>query len=304
MNQEVSINTPITFLPHRDLGRIEVRKALLEEADGRWSACRLILETDVETARRLEHYGFFHNTPENRLEEVERGFHEDLPVLLELALRPSKLALLPTPSEDVDQRLIALLAAEPPLAAELFHEDSWNALLVWQEHHLDPSIGGGVIKVGYRTVFSPPRNEIDRLKRRGRVSRTVVEALIENGLPVRFEPERQAFEVGLAVGEHTYTCRIRPHDGTIALSLTVVWSREIPEEAVPRVRELLGQINDEITLGYFEAGDGRLRYLHHIQVAEALVNQSWVIETLRAGVSMIHHYVPRVLAAVEGNAET
>lgn len=302
MTKEVDIKSSIIFSAYGDLGRIELKKALLKEDDGRWSAGRFILETDAETMRRLENRGFFHNTPENRLEEVEGGFNNDLPVFLELELCTSKLALLPPPGPDVDERLKAMLEAARP-DSTLFHEDSWNALLIWQEHHLDPSIGGGVIKVGYRTVFSPPSSEVDRLKRRGLVSRTVVEALIENELPVRFEPEHQAFEVGLAVGEHTYTCRIRPDDEAIALSLTVVWPGEIPEEAVPRVRELLGRFNDEITLGYFEAGDGRLRYLHHIQVAKPLVNESWVIETLRAGVSMIHHYVPYVIAAIEGESE-
>ena len=235
MTKEVDIKSSIIFSAYGDLGRIELKKALLKEDDGRWSAGRFILETDAETMRRLENRGFFHNTPENRLEEVEGGFNNDLPVFLELELCTSKLALLPPPGPDVDERLKAMLEAARP-DSTLFHEDSWNALLIWQEHHLDPSIGGGVIKVGYRTVFSPPSSEVDRLKRRGLVSRTVVEALIENELPVRFEPEHQAFEVGLAVGEHTYTCRIRPDDEAIALSLTVVWPGEIPEEAVRKRR--------------------------------------------------------------------
>ena len=163
---------------------------------------------------------------------------------------------------------------------------------VWQEHPVDQSIGGGVIKVGYRTVFSPPRNEIDALKRRGLVTRTIVEALIENGLPVRFEPQAEAFALGLAVGDSEYACQLRPDDAATGLMLTVTAGGGAREAA----HAVIDEINDELAAGAFELADGSLRYVHEIRVDEPLVSDSWVIETLRAGVSVMHHYAPRVLA--------
>ncbi len=219
---------------------------------------------------------------ENRLEEVQGGFNPDLPVLIELAPRTQSL-----PDADLRAAVERLVSSQ-----ELLREDAWNALQVWQEHPLDPSIGGGVIKVGYRTVFSAPRNEIDALKRRGLVTRTIVEALIENGLPVRFEPQAEAFALGLAVGDSEYACQLRPDDAATGLMLTVTAGGGAREAA----HAVIDEINDELAAGAFELADGSLRYVHEIRVDEPLVSDSWVIETLRAGVSVMHHYAPRVLA--------
>jgi hypothetical protein len=202
-------------------------------------------------------------------------------VQIELALRPERADVLP----DAEQDLRAWLG-QLPAGDALLREDSWNALQVWQEHALDPSIGGGVMKVGYRTVFSAPRNEIDALKRRGPVTRTVVEALIENGLPVHFEGE--AFVLGLGVGDRAFRCLLRPDDAAIALSLTVI-ADGIAQDAID-------EVNGELSAGAFQQAEDGVRYVLELQVDEALVTESWVIETLRAGVSVMHHYAPRLLA--------
>ncbi|MGH2461559.1 MAG: hypothetical protein ACRDIY_22110 [Chloroflexota bacterium] len=310
MTREFVVDFPIAFVPGADAApndrealQLRLKQARGEDHDGRWSSFGVVAETDVATAERIGERGFFHDTPENRLEAVEGGFNADLPVLLDLALLPTKLERLPSPEADLPAWLSGALGATDAASPDLWREDSWNATFVWQEHHLDPSIGGGVIKVGYRTVFSPPRNEIDRLKRRGLVSRTIVEALIENGLPVRFESDLEAFELGFAVGEQTYTCQVRPDDTATALSLTVIWSREIPDAARARLADVIAQIDDEVPVGGFEAVDDGVRYVHDIQVDQSLVSQSWVIETLRAGISVLHHYRPRLIAALAGTDE-
>jgi hypothetical protein len=234
-------------------------------------ALALVIETDTATVAR----DLFHDTPENRLETLEGGFNAELPVLVELELRPECRASLPSSGQDLEHWLAA---------SDLLREDAWNAREVWQEHPVPEALGGGAIRVGYRTVFSAPRNEIDSLKRRGPVTRTVVEAFIENGLPVRFEEARDAFEVMLGVGEREYTCWIRPDEANTGLVLTVLapWADAGADE--------LERANRELPAGQIEAGDEGLRYVHEIRVDPALVSQSWVIQTLRAGVSVLHHF--------------
>jgi hypothetical protein len=277
METEQVLDLPVVF----DAAEkpVEVRLASVRgERDGRWRSLTAIVETDVATAAR----GYFHDTPENRLEEVQGGFNTGLPVLIELALRDERLAALPPADEDLRTWLGSTAAGE------LWREDAWNAVQVWQEHPLDPSIGGGAIKVGYRTVFSAPRNEIDRLKRRGPVSRTVVEALIESGIPVRFADD--AFEFGLGVGESAYQCRLRADDAATALSLSL----SVQGDAAPGA---IADVNRELPAGAFAPGEGELRYVSEIRADPALVSPGWVIETLRAAVSIMHHYAPRLLGA-------
>lgn len=292
-----ALDLPVAFVSGEAAGRTapgaivgRVRTIQSDERDGAWSGFQLVFETDVATLGRIEARGYFHDALDNRLEAVQGGFNPDLPIFLELTLRPSQLNLLPSPGGSLAPWLEALFAFEASAGSELRGEDAWNATRVWQEHHLDPSIGDGVIMVGYRTVFSPPRDETDRLRRRGLVSRTIVEALIENGLPVRFELGPEAFELGFTVGEETYTCQIHPDDAAVALSLAVSYSDEIPDAARARVDEAIARANDEVPVGAFELRDGRVRYVHQIQVDRSLVSPSWVIEAVRAGISVAHHY--------------
>ncbi len=242
-------------------------KALRRDAD----QLEALIETDAATVAR----DLFHDSAETRLETLEGGFDAELPVLIELELRPEWRGSLPGSDQDLERWLAG---------SELLREDAWNARQVWQERPVAPGLGGGAMKVGYRTVFSAPRNEIDALKRRGPVTRTVVEAFIENGLPVRFEPEPEAFEVGLGVGDRAYVCRVRPDEAAAGLALTVLapWAATDPD-AIERA-------NRELPIGRFEAGPDGLRYVQEIRVAPALVSEAWVIQTLRAGVSVMHNF--------------
>jgi hypothetical protein len=273
METDVELDLPVAFAAGDGGEPALLRLKHLHPDDGELAA---IVETDTQTAAR----GLFHDTPENRLEEVEGGFDADLPVLIDLALRPEWRESLPDPQADIDQWLAG---------SELLRDDAWNARVVWQEHALPPALGGDAMKVGYCTVFSPPRNEIDRLKRRGPVTRTVVEALIENGLPVRLEAERDSFELGLGVGASEYSCRLEPDEATTGITLTVIASGN------PRGRDAIAEVNHEVPAGLFEADDGALRYVHELRVDPALVSEAWVMQTLRAGVSVMHHYAPRLL---------
>lgn len=230
-----------------------------------------VVETDAETAGR----GLFHDTPENRLDAFELGFDRASRVLIELELRPEWHAALPPAGAD-----LGAWAAELPV--ELLREDAWNAREVWQERPLHESIGGGSIRVGYRTVFAAPRDEIDALKRRGSVTRTVVEALIENGLPVRFEAG--AFEFALAVDDRGYRCRLTVDEEAASLALTVF------ADGVEVSGEAIEVANQQLLTGAFERDGDGLSFVYEIAVDPPMASESWVIETLRAGVSVMHHF--------------
>lgn len=262
-----------------------------------WASCHLLLKTDSTTYARLEQNHFFGNFPENRLETLEISFNETLPVFFKIELRQEKLAILPPPKSGRTEDTLAAFSGKAP--EDLFSEESWYVLQVWQEHPLDPSIGGGNIKVGYRTIWSPPENEIDWLKRRGNVSRTVVEAFIENGLPVHFDREIEAFKLVLTVGTWEYPCYVYPGDPKSTLSVEVEFPFPIPEKVKPEISALLDQINAEIILGCFELEVQTILYRNSIQIDRVLLNHNFILETLKVGVTMMHHNTPYILHIIE-----
>lgn len=273
METDVELDLPVAFAAGDGGEPALLRFKHVHRDDGGLAAT---VETDTQTAAR----GLFHDTPENRLEEVEGGFDAALPVLIDLELRPEWRASLPDTQADIGPWLAG---------SELLRDDAWNARVVWQEHKLPPALGGDAMRVGYRTVFSPPRNEIDQLKRRGPVTQTIVEALVENGIPVRFEAELDSFEFRLGVGPTEYTCRLRPDEDTTGLELTVI------ARGTPGDPKTIAEVNGEVPAGVFEVVDCALRYVHELRVDPSLVNEAWVMETLRAGVSVMHHYASRLL---------
>src|SRR5262245_51011576 len=71
-----------------------------------------VIETDTATVAR----DLFHDTPGNRLETVEGGFNAELPVLMELELRPEWRGSLPGGDADLEDWLAA---------SDVLREDAW-----------------------------------------------------------------------------------------------------------------------------------------------------------------------------------
>ena len=216
-------------------------------------------------------------------------------MFVQLELAPSQVNLLvPLASDDV-VGLADLLSHSPDLAQAA----SWHLLQAWQEHPLDPSIGGGVIKTGYRTVWSAPTNRIDQLKRMGPVSKTVVEALIENMWPVNFSIERQAFELSLSVGAEEYHCWIQADDVEIALTIEVGLSPVVTPPAQAALENLLSRINTDNPTGAFELTDQQIWYRYRLQVSPELLNQSFVLDSVQTALTIVYSNQPTILRVLQ-----
>lgn len=271
------------------------RRLTLGRAEDHWASCQIQLTIAGPAWEEAYARHFFGDRQEHRLGGEDLEFDRSLPLWCELALRPEFLSLLPPPAEGL-AAVIALLSHPTGAPAPLFDQDSWRATQVWQEHPLDPSIGGGALKVGYRTSWSPIRDTVDLLKRRGPVSRTMVEAFIEHGLPVHFDPAADALLVTLRAGERTYPCTVRADDAASILGVTVALNNPVPQEAESAVTASLVQINEGLPLGRFALNGGAVRYEVRMQASGSLVSEGWVIESLRAAVSLMHQHAPDFLS--------
>ncbi len=284
----VKINKAINFITNIQLGHIYLEEVVAEVNNEHWTSFKMVLKTDVETHQILEQETFFNNKVENRLDQVEGGFNADLPVFMELELDTDNFHLLPKTGTNLAHYFDDLSAE-----AGLLQENSWNLLTAWQAHQLDPSIGGGVLKVGYQTVFTQPQNKVDALKRRGIVSKAIVTALIESQFPVHFNEEVQGFETKLMLENEIYTAFIKPNDADIAIEINILTDNPINDPADTAVLELIEKANQEITVGEFALNNNnQLHYFHYMKVSEEMVHPKWVTEMLLAGLSLMHHYHP------------
>jgi hypothetical protein len=275
-----------------------VRLITMSREDARWTSCRLQLEVAGSAWEASMRDQFFGDTPENRLGGEDIEFDRALPLHIEIGLRPEYLSLLPAPDAAGMSGVIAALSQSRAAENPLFDQDAWRALQVWQEHALDPSIGGGVLKLGYRTTWSPIRDTVDMLKRRGPVSRTMVEAFIEHGLPVHFEPDADALTVILRAGERAYSCLVSANDAASALDVRVALGAAVPKEAESAVTAAVARINEDLLLGDFTLDGGTVRYHARLEVEGPLLNEELVIQSLRAAVSLVHGYAPDLLSLI------
>ncbi len=297
--REYSVSEAVVFYAGGQVMPVQLCSASLEQDGARWASCRLIISADPATGAQLEQLNAFGNAPEQRLEKFEASFSDALPIMFELVLRTDLLPLIPPPAEDAlhsDSAIIAILTQRQPLP-QLLEESAWRVSQVWQEHRLDPSIGGGVMKIGYRTKWSTPRNEIDRLKRRGPVTKMVVEMLIENSLPVHFNAQTGAFELMLSAGDQSYISLLRPMDDAGVLNVEVELPVDMPADEEGRARCVaeLAAINAEITVGAFQLQGDRVWHIHSFRLDGPFYDQSLVMEMIRAGVTLMRHNASRIL---------
>lgn len=285
--QEYILQNELTFYsPHLSIG-LQAGQLLVQKKENRWLGWQLVLETDYAGWEKLTRYKFFGDSPENRLTEGEIEFRENKPVLLKIALRPELYELLPPASGTYDTMLPTAFSQAIASRADLLNEAGWYLHQAWQEIKLDPSIGGGALLVGYRTVWSPPRNEIDKLKRQGSISKAIVEAFIENSLPVRYNAANAAFELTLVVDSRDYLLYLYPKNADDSLLLNVFLPVEVPENSA-EVEEQLDQLNRLATVGYFEVENQKFCYKSTLTVSPELLSDNFITEMLHATLAIVH----------------
>lgn len=287
---EITLDQKTTWHLGGEAHVLHLLRLVAQINDENWSAVSVVLECDPVIAARGEELSWFHNRLESRLDWQNRPFLEDLPVRMEIALRPEYYPRLPCPSSDAVQRLTDLFVIEPPPSPELFDDTVWNAIQLWQEYPIDPSIGGGTMRVGYRTAFSMFTDEVDRLRRRGPVSRIIVDALIESGIPISWIEEDSVFTVTLYAEDRGYLCRIRPNESSYGITVSVEWIEQLSDAGVSKLSSHIAVADTDLVFGSLTLVDGRIR-LDNLTILGPSITEETIIETLRASVSALNSKV-------------
>ena len=254
--------------------------------------CALVGTTDLVTYRTIANRGYFEDSPANRLGVTEAEFSSERPLYLRLGLTEKGWTAV------TEQRATAHLIERfrsPSPDDPLSEGSSWRLEEAWQELRMDESIGGGLIRVGYRTVWSEPTGEVDRLRRRGPVSAAVVEALIENGLPVRYRPKSDDYEVELTVGPEAYPAHLEPLDAESGLRITVELGEIAPGSPASDVAQAVSAVNERLLQGGFAADGGRVSFVSHIEANPDFVGAPFVFQALRAAISVAHQFRGEIL---------
>ena len=280
------VGIPVAFHSDITIGNIYLQEIAYEKTKNRWDSFIMKLRVSNSTYMELEKAEFFHNEPQNRLTTVEGGVNPNLDVYMEIILEKHYLHHLPP----IDTNLNTYFNGVSK-HSELFKEIFWDVRFVWTEIRLGAAIGGGVIKVGYKTIFSPPEDPVDLLKRRGVVSAAIVTALIENNIPVFYNNITNCFEFDLRVDHLAFKISIEPNEELVGFSLKIVYS----DIRIPMIKEslteLMKNVNEEIYLGELSLQNEHLIYLHTICIPKELVSHQWATETLLAGVGLIYNYI-------------
>ncbi|KAI9130799.1 hypothetical protein [Acaryochloris sp. CCMEE 5410] len=287
---EITLDQKTTWHLGGEAHVLHLLRLVAQINDENWSAVSVVLECAPVIAARGEELSWFHNRPESRLDWQNRPFLEDLPVRMEIALRPEYYPHLPCPSSDAVQHLTDLFVIEPPPSPELFDDTVWNAIQLWQEYPIDPSIGGGTMRVGYRTAFSVFTDEVDRLRRRGPVSRIIVDALIESGIPISWIEEDSVFAVTLYAEDRGYLCRIRPNESSSGITVNVEWIEQLSDAGVSKLSSHIAVADTDLVFGSLTLVDGRIR-LDNLTLLGPSITEETIIDTLRAAVSALNSKV-------------
>jgi hypothetical protein len=234
----------------------------------------------------------FNNLPENRLESIDSPFTDTLPVYITVALKEKCHYLLPDTQTDLAVYFTDLAADAP-----LLQENRWEVLSVLQQHELPEAQGGQLVQSGYRTRSSQPQDEAVQLKKRGPISRAVVEAFQEQNFPVHYSETKQAFEVDITLDEQTYKVLLAPHDVHFTLSLTIFNQKALSTEHLTATSEALKSINAELALGDFSINNNYFTFFQFMKVPREYLHRDWVNETMATALQLCQQYYQRVTAA-------
>lgn len=267
MANSIELNLPVFFSVQHDTSFAATLLTLQQVND---TNVILTLQLEGESALAVEAAGYFNNAVSGRVRPPATGFDRHKPLFFELALRQNELDAY---SGYTAADYAAILRGDQPMLTPLLVESVWNTLMVWQETQLDASIGGGVIKYGYKTHWTHPENDIERIRRRGPVSEVMIQAFIENSWPVRLAEDGETLILDLTVTEKPFRCHLIADDADTVASVVVEYLAEVPPERLLLLSEWIATSQSTVAPGFFEYAEQSAHVSYHclIQVpAETL----------------------------------
>lgn len=293
MTTTFSVDQPIAFHPPLEPGLIILEQISAEKTKEGWVDLTLDLHTDYATYTRLEHNQAFNNLPENRLESMGSPFQDTLPVHIRVALKKNSHYLLPDTQTDLTSHFTNL-AAEAPL----LQEKRWEVLSVFQQQELPEEEGGNVVvQSGYRTHSTQLSDTAEALKKRGPISRAVVEAFQEQNFPVYYSETKQAFEVDVTLEDNNYKLLLAPHDVHFTLSLTIYHQQPLSTQHLTAASEALKSINAELALGDFSINNNYFTFFQFMKVPREYLHRDWVNETMAIAFERCQQYYKKITQA-------
>lgn len=281
MNDTIALHEPIVFdAPLDDLTLLLKEIIIADKAP-----LKILLEVAVPTYEKLEEQQAFHNTVENRLDDMPTPFGKDQSVYLTLEWRMEYLDSLPS----INTGTAWKMAFEQASSTDpLLQEKYWNLLSAMQHHQLSESIGGGIIRSGYRTKFTKPLNKNDALRRKGPVTAAIVQGLIESYFPVDYQEEQEGFILELKAGGVVYDVLVKAQEEQTGLWIQIQPQELLNAKQMEQFQQELEAINAQNLLGNFHLDGESLVYEQQRNVPEETIHYKWVQESLLTAVSLVH----------------
>ena len=286
MNDTMTLHEPLVFDAPIDSLTLLLKEIIVTEEE----PLTILLQVAVPTYEQLEQQQVFHNTPEKRIEDMPMPFENGKPVYLKLQWRAEYLHLLP--SEDTNWVDYFKNAASTDL---LLQEKHWNLLSAMQHQQLPASFGGGILSSGYNTIFTKPTSPIDALRRKGPVTDAIVQGLIESYFPVNYKEEQQGFILTLKAGGEEYKVLLKAQEEQVGLWLEVKPSEPLSVQQIQQAQQDLELMNERNTLGNYHLEGQYLVYEQQMNVSPKLVHYSWVQESIKTAISLVHQQYKTLL---------
>lgn len=221
--------------------------------------CRLQLETDLATLRRMEREEYCHLTKDSREQAAIEGFQDEKPVLIEARLEPSLLELLPEGAEAA----AASIEGARNGSSGLLEQGSWYVLNVKQSR--------GAVSTGYRTTWFEPAGEQVVTEGMPLLAQVVAYLREKDWYFTQDADDPQVLKLKNQGDNESWTCFVTTQEERSQFAFYSVADFSVPEERIPAVAEYICRANFGLMIGNFELDfdDGQVRFKTSVDVEGA-----------------------------------
>eukprot|EP01112_Ceratiomyxa_fruticulosa_P023773 TRINITY_DN9262_c0_g1_i1.p1 TRINITY_DN9262_c0_g1~~TRINITY_DN9262_c0_g1_i1.p1 ORF type:complete len:107 (-),score=17.45 TRINITY_DN9262_c0_g1_i1:121-441(-) len=103
----------------------------------------------------------------------------------------------------------------------------------------------------------------------------------------------------MKMGGAVYKVSLKADNSNFGLTVTLSHQTEVPPHLGPKLKQLIGDINKEVTLGQFCIVNQQFVYSQTMVVVKDLAVYQWVTEALLAALTLTHHYAVRYEALMK-----